>query len=111
MKVKLNLMIRNPDEFLKGDYGNCFSLLQGDLVDVMTKSDFHYIDCGKIELDVTISGETVTAHVLKTLDDEIERENAEHSVKLDLLQTRKDELLAITHQPNIASVTTAKGVA
>jgi hypothetical protein len=61
------------------------------------------MDCGEIELDINVSGETVTAHVLECLDAEIEKEQADHSLKMDMLQTRKNELLALTHEPNPAA--------
>jgi hypothetical protein len=97
-------MISNSDEFLKGNYSTCLTLMDERMSKLMSeKGNDPYINCGEIDLDINISGETVTAHVLKILDAEIEREQAEHSLKMDLLQTRKDELLALTHEPNPAA--------
>ena len=99
MKIKQHVMIAHPDDFLRGSYRSCFTLMDGTLADRFTdKVDYKYIDCGEIDLDINVSGETVTAHVLEALDAEIEKERAEHSLKMDMLKTRKNELLALTHE-------------
>ena len=74
MKIKQHVMIAHPDDFLRGSYKSCFTLMDGTLADRFTATvDYKYIDCGEIDLDINVSGETVTAHVLEALDAEIEK--------------------------------------
>ena len=96
MKIKQHVVIAYPDRFLAGEYGLCFTL-RGQK---MTEDGWIY--AGEIELDLDVDHADVTATVIKTLDVEIKKERAEHSLKMDMLQTRKDELLALTHEPNPA---------
>ena len=102
MKIKQHVVISNPDKFLQGNYSNCFNLLDDRMTELMVRES-GWVDCGDIELDIDVSGEKITASILKALDAEIKKERAERSLKMDLLQTRKDELLALTHEPNPAA--------
>jgi hypothetical protein len=97
MKIKQYIHITDPAEFLRGDYHSCFTLF--DLPNQHSK----WLDGGPIELDINIDHDKATATVIDALDKEIESERAEHSLKMDMLQTRKDELLALTHEPNPAA--------
>jgi hypothetical protein len=92
MKIKQYIHITDPSEFLRGDYHSCFTLF--DSPNVHSK----WIGAGEIELDINIDHDKAVTGVLKILDEEIETELAEHSLKMDLLQTRKNELLALTHE-------------
>ena len=92
MKIKQYIHICEPHNFLKGDYSACFNLF--DTPNVCKT----WIGCGEIELDINIDHDKWTAKVIDILDTEIEKESAEHSLKMDMLQTRKNELLAITHE-------------
>ena len=92
MKIKQYLHITDPGEFLRGDYHSCFALF--DSPNVHSK----WIDAGKIVLDLDVDRDAMTVQVIDTLDAEIEKEQAEHSLKMDLLNTRRNELLALTHE-------------
>jgi hypothetical protein len=93
MKIKQRLAIRKPDSFLVGDYRFCFSLLTD--ADCMPPA---WIDCGEIEIDVVVDKDQAVARVISTLDAEIEKETAEHELKMELLKQRKSEMLALTHE-------------
>ena len=96
MKIKQHVMISNADDFLHQSYRSCFTLMDSAVAEIFTgRGEDSYIDCGEIELDINVSGEDVTASVLSSLNAEIEREQAEHSLKMDMLNTRKQELLAL----------------
>jgi hypothetical protein len=91
MKIKQTLVITRPDEFLAGSR-ECFSLI-GNYGVPKT-----WIDCGEIELDVVVDKDQAVARVISTLDAEIEKETAEHELKMELLKQRKNEMLALTHE-------------
>jgi hypothetical protein len=91
MKITQRLVITRPDEFLTGSR-ECFSLIGNDC----TPDD--WIDCGEIELDIEVDKDEAIARVVTTLDEEIEKETAEHELKMNLLKRRKSEMLALTHE-------------
>ena len=92
MKIKQHVVIVHPDWFLAGEYAMCFTL-RGERL-----NEDKWIYAGEVELDLDVDHADVTATVIKALDAEIEKERAEHSLKMDMLKTRKNELLALTHE-------------
>jgi hypothetical protein len=93
MKIKQQLYISNPDDFMRGNYATCIDI---------TGIDFtmdSWVLCGEIEVNIDFDSTSLIAKIVTTIDAEIEKERAEHSLKMDMLQTRKDELLALTHEP------------
>jgi hypothetical protein len=92
VKIKQHVVITDPDQFLRGDFQTCFTLYS-------TPTQIgNWIDCGEVELDINVDHDQVTAKVLEVLDAEIDKERAEHELKMNMLITRKNELLAITHE-------------
>ena len=85
MKIKQHLAICDPEAFIKGKYGYCFSLWGHKTT---TEG---YIDCGEIEIDVDVdSGKVIQAAV-----DEINRDIGKATAALDILERRKAELIAL----------------
>ena len=96
MKIKQHVMISNTASFRQGYYATCFTLVRPDIVESFT-NDLAYIDCGEIELDISIGDDEVVTCIVNAIDAEIDKEQAEHHVKIELLKTRKSELLALAH--------------
>jgi len=90
MLIKQNLVITHPDNFLKADYGYCFSLYGWDM-----SHDPDYVQCGEIELDINVD----TGKIIETISDVIDREIADLAAKTIVLELRKKELLALEHTP------------
>jgi hypothetical protein len=92
MKIKQHVHIVYPDKFLRGDYVDCFNLFD------TPNAHPDWIDAGEIELDIEVDKDSVIARVVTALDEEIEKETAEHELKMELLKQRKNEMLALTHE-------------
>jgi hypothetical protein len=92
MKIKQHVHIVDPDDFLRGDYHSCFNLFDSP------SNCPEWIDAGEIELDIEVDKDSVIARVVTALDEEIEKETAEHELKMELLKQRKNEMLALTHE-------------
>ncbi len=87
MRIKQHLHITDPERFLRGDYGVCFSLY-GHVVDV---DDWIY--CGEIEVDINVN----SGEVIQVVSDAIDAETDKLNAMLVILERRKSELLALTH--------------
>ena len=92
MKIKQHLIIRNPDHFLRGEYDGCFTLFGHE------SAVPEWIDCGEIEIDVNIDRTEAIAKTVEAIDAEETRIRAESTAKINMLEGRKNELLAITYQ-------------
>jgi len=88
MKIKQNVILCRPEQFLKGDYSGCFLLTEHDF-----KDDDEWIHCGEIEFEVNVDSGKVVKVATASLDAEI----GKHTAALHVLETRKAELLALTH--------------
>ncbi len=97
MKIKQHVMISRPENFRRGDYSTCFSLLASNAAKRMCDK-YGYIDCGEIEIEINVSGDEIVASMVKKIEAEIKREPGEHKMKMALLKNRKAELLAITYE-------------
>jgi len=87
MKIKQILHITEPDRFLRGDYEECFNLFQREV------NYGEWVVAGEIELDVNVDSAAVIDVVTAAIDKELDTER----VKITLLENRKRELLALTH--------------
>ena len=96
MKIKQVLHITEPNDFLKGDYHSCFALFDKDV------SFGDWIVVGEIELDVNVEPQALIDKTVAAIDAKAEKIRGEMSAKLAILEARKNELLAITHQPEEA---------
>ena len=95
--MKLFLYIRDAEAYHQGKYSYCFSVeTDREFIDrVMTD----WIFACEIDADMSkIDDADITQAAMTKLDEEITKVRAESQVKLDALETRKQNLLAITVQ-------------
>ena len=94
--MKLYLYIRDPEAYHQGKYSYCFSVeTDRAFIDrVMTD----WIFACEFEADINVDDADITQAAMTALDEEITKVRAESQVRLDALETRKQNLLAITHQ-------------
>lgn len=95
MKVKQYVLINRLDKFLAGNM-DCFTL--HDNTD-MDGYDGRYFLCGEVEFDVDVDTKMLTQKAVEVIERELQEEMAQHQVRVDLLATKKANLLSITHQP------------
>ena len=94
MKIKQDVYINRPDEFLKGNFNSLIISTDGDLREILP----HYTLVGETVLDIDVDTKTLVDTTVAAFDAEIKKERAEHNVKMDLLQGKINEVLAIEHQ-------------
>ena len=94
MKVKQQLVICRPDEFLKGNYTACFNLYSLECNFIPEE----WVRCGEIEIDVDVDSGSVIKSVTKAIDAEIKNIRCEMEGKLSILESRKSELLSIEYK-------------
>lgn len=86
MKLKQQLVITDPEAFLRGDYSSCFTLFNRKI----TYND--WVHCGEIEIDLS---EVDTSKMVQTVADAIDEKVAKHIAIIEVLKNRKAELLAL----------------
>ena len=91
--MKLHFYITNVDEYLKGDFGNSITCSSWG-----NWEDENYMHAGEHEVNINIDADAVTQKAVSMLDAAITKERGEHTVKMDMLQGRINELLAIEHK-------------
>lgn len=94
MKVKQYVLINHLDRFLAGDM-NCFTISDTTNMDGY---DGRYFLCGEVEFDVDVDTKMLTQKAVEVIERELQEEMAQHQVRVDLLTTKKANLLAITHE-------------
>jgi len=94
--MQLFLYIRDPEAYHQGKYSYCFSVeTDREFIDrVMTD----WIFACEIDADINVDNADIAQAAMTALDEEITKVRAESQVRLDALETRKQNLLAITHQ-------------
>ena len=93
MRIKQHLLITDPEAFAKGDYRDCFLVLQnGDYL------PDGWINCGEIELDVNVDANQVTVIAVEGIERKIQELKASSTAALTELERRKNELICITHE-------------
>ena len=85
MKLKLHLVCTNPEGYLKGNYNHCFTFLDHKMI------PDEWISCGWMEIDVEVDVANAIGVVSKVLD----REIGKHTAALNVLESRKKDLLCI----------------
>lgn len=89
MQIEQHLYITDPDSFLKGDYGNCLTIIGGDWM----KED--WILVGVIDVEVNVDSAALVSTVAKTIQEEITRIEGVHEATINALKGRLNELLAL----------------
>ena len=89
MNIKLNMYISDPERFVREpESAYCYALCAGRYMDK------EWIFCTEIEFEVdTDSGKAIEA--AKT---ELNAEIGKHTAAINVLESRKNELLALTHE-------------
>lgn len=85
MKLKLHVIITDPEAFLKGDYFHCMTL-SSDKTTVPG-----WVNCGQIEVSLDVNRGEVLEVAAKTITEEMGR----CSAAMNVLEQRKAELLAL----------------
>lgn len=90
--MKAHIYITQIDDFLAGRFQDCFNVFACD-VDIEGWVKLH-----EVEIDLTkadVPGMTATA--LDIIDKEIESTKAESIAKVQMLETKRQEFLSLTH--------------
>jgi len=85
MKVKMNLYISDPEQFAKSPTSSCYSLISGRYMD----KDWTF--AGEIEFDINLDDGVIIQKAKAELDERI----GKHTAAINVLETRKAELLAL----------------
>jgi hypothetical protein len=94
MKIKQYLHITNLEEFVRGDYSQCFNLWD------------HPCNCpdwlvvSEIEIDVEINADLVIKRASASLDEKLDAAK----LAVTVLEERKKELLALTWQRDLNGI-------
>ena len=67
MKIKQHLVITDIERFNSGNYNTCFSLVGPGIVDSLLE----YVDCGPVEVEVTVNKGKVIAQGVRRLEAQI----------------------------------------
>ena len=94
MKIKQQLYITNPDEFMAGDYQACFNLFGDD----DPRPCDGWVAAGEVWLDVEIDRGEMAAKLISDLDKAAEEVKADAARKLEQIAAKKQELLAIEYR-------------
>lgn len=94
MKVKQYVHVTDVDAFIRGDYSSCFGLWDH-------KSLVQEWIClpDPVELEVNLDFGDLRQKAIDATDAEIRKVTKEATRKLEKLEKRKQELLAITYNP------------
>lgn len=91
--MKAYIYITNIDSFLKGDFHDCFGVFNRDNVGVTDWVLLHEVEIDPTKADIP----GMTAKALGIIDKEIESTKAELTTKVQMLETKRQEFLALTH--------------
>jgi len=93
--MKLHVYISNNESYLRGSYDTCFTVFEDcDFAKRCFPESIYVCEIEIPEIDIT----DVTQSAVTALEVEITDARAAFQAKLDGLETRKQNLLAITHQ-------------
>lgn len=87
-KLKLHVVCTNPDRLLREDFG-CFTLLDHE------NSIDGWIDLGMTNITINYDEGDILNATIKAIDAEIERQKEDFAAAMELLNARKQNLLAL----------------
>ncbi len=88
MKIKMNLYITNAEIFSRDpSSSDAYALQSGRHMDAT------WTFAGEVEFDIDVD----TASVIETARADLNEEIGKHTAAINILENRKNELLAITH--------------
>jgi hypothetical protein len=88
MKVKRNVILTDPERFIKDPEGCTFILSSCDF-----DNDADWMKCAEVEFEVGLSSGKIIEAAKTIIDVEL----GKHTAAINVLENRKNELLAITH--------------
>ena len=95
--MKLHLYIRDHEAYLEGSFNHCFSVIADKATWDRLFPEYTY--AGEFEFTPEVSTDDVTLAAIENIDTEINQTRAKLQSQVNGLETRKQNLLAITHQP------------
>lgn len=95
--MKLYLYIDNEEQFLQGDYALCLRI--SDYEHSEGQRIFDWIPAGVVDVEIDVDANMVRQLAVEKLDKRIKYARAEGEAKVRDLENRKQDLLAISHQP------------
>ena len=95
MKVKQYVYIKDADAFIHGYHQNCFCIFSDTSMDGYEEK---YFLAGEVEFEINVDDKTIRQSAVNSIEAAEEKERAEHQVKMDMLATKKANLLSLTHQ-------------
>ena len=96
--MKLYIYICNPESFLQADYGlslNISSYKPDYAEDVFE----NWIYAGEVDVEIDINEKEIRQCATKALDKQLQRVRAESQIRVDRLETRKANLIALPNIP------------
>ena len=94
MKVKQVVHITDVDKLMKGDYSTCFTLFE-----TPSKVSGWIVLPNIVEIDVDLDVNDLRLKAIQATEEEMHKLREETTRKLEKLEERKQQLLALTHEP------------
>ena len=94
--MKLYLYINNAESFLQQDFKFCFQVSTITPKGVEDHGWDDWTHCGEVDVDIDIDEQTVRQRAIDALTKRQEQTRAESQVKINIIEIRKQNLLALT---------------
>ena len=98
--MKLYLYITNNERFVNGELDFAFTVYADK--DIVSRNEWDKVFVGEFEIDLP-NPDSITQLAVADIDREIQQHRARAESEASMLETRKQNLLAITHQPDDAA--------
>jgi hypothetical protein len=89
--IKQHVVISDPRDFIEGRFTSCFTLWDGPC------TIEEWVDCGEIEFVIDVDVEELHARVIKAIDHQIEATREDFNARMELLEAKRAEFLALTY--------------
>ncbi len=93
--MKLYLYICNPERFLQADYTLSLEISSYD-PEYAERVFGNWIHAGEVEVEIDVDEQKIRQIALDALTKRQEQTRAESQVKINIIETRKQNLLALT---------------
>ena len=109
--MKLYIYVHNDfiEQFLKGDLG--LSLNISDMEPKEAQDIFNWTHLGEVDVELNTDEKTLRQTAMENIDKEIQKTRALSETRVRELETRKQNLLALDHDHDIAWFEKQPGVA
>ncbi len=95
--MKLNIYITDPEDFLAGKLGHSLRLTDRHHEDDYCGYLKDYIYAGSVDVDINVDSKEIRQKAVNAIDKEIQETRAQLQHKVDDLEIRKQNLLALEH--------------